>query len=301
MKVPQLRNLYKKTGFTDQPFASNKRGFGFTHDGSFDNVFDFLQQPIFNFDGGAQGDLDRRDVEAFVLAFDTGTAPAIGRQITFDASNRADPTLIARMDTLRARSLAGDCDLIAKGRIGGQPRGWWYQNDGTWRPDKQAQSAMTSAALLNLAGAGNELTVTGVPLGSGGRMGNDRDRDGYRDGDEFDAGSDPGNPLSTPANVGVPGGGSSARDAFEMVKPNPTRGPAELVFSLTRAGQLEIVVYDLRGALVRRIFSGRREAGLFTEIWDGRDDAGRRLAKGVYLLRFVAAEHRESRKLVVLD
>ena len=301
MKVPQLRNLYKKTGFTDVAGAANKRGFGFSHDGSFGSVFDFLHQPIFNFDGNAQGDIDRRDIEAFVLAFDTGTAPAVGRQITFDATNKTDAALIARLDTLRARSLAGDCDLIAKGRLGGQERGWWYQSDGTWRPDKQAQPAITSAALLALAGAGSELTVTGVPLGSGQRMGNDRDRDGYRDGDELDAGSDPGNAASTPANVGVPGGGSPVRDAFEIMRPNPTTGSTELGFSLSRPGPVDIVVYDLRGAEVRRIFSGRREAGRFTETWDGRDGAGRRLAKGIYLVRFVSAEHRESRKLVVLD
>src|SRR5204863_17890 len=42
MKVPQLRNLYKKTGFTDQPGVVNKRGFGFTHNGAVDNLFDFL-------------------------------------------------------------------------------------------------------------------------------------------------------------------------------------------------------------------------------------------------------------------
>src|SRR5262249_47862545 len=40
MKVPQLRNLYQKTGFTDAPGVVNKRGFGFTHNGAVDNLFD---------------------------------------------------------------------------------------------------------------------------------------------------------------------------------------------------------------------------------------------------------------------
>ena len=480
MKVPQLRNMYKKTGFTDQPAAVNKRGFGFSHDGSFGNVVDFLRQPTFNFDGGAQGDLDRRDVEAFVLAFDTGTAPAIGQQITFDAANRTDATLIARLDTLRARALVSDCDLIARGRIGGQSRGWWYQNDGTWRPDKQSQPAISGAALLALAGAGSEVTVTGVPLGSGLRMGNDRDRDGYRDGDELDAGSDPGNPASTPPSgctstvdrqvaagaddaeetgtslgntvdlssgdldpgqltVGmrfaamtiprgatitaaylqfttdetqpditslairgqaadsatvfvatlrnlsgrpktaasvawvpppwavlgeagpgqrtpdlspviqeivnrpgwsqgslalfITGTGHRTAESFEgmptgaarlhvefacgattdvrptpailtrlePVFPNPGPGPATLRFELGRAADVQLEVYDLQGALVRRICSGRREAGRYTESWDGRDGSGRRIAKGIYLVRFSAAGQHESRKLAMLD
>ena len=49
MKVPQLRNLYTKTGFTDAPGAVNKKGFGYMHDGAVDNVFDFLKFPGFDF------------------------------------------------------------------------------------------------------------------------------------------------------------------------------------------------------------------------------------------------------------
>jgi YVTN family beta-propeller protein len=198
MKVPHLRNLYKKTGFADAPGAVTKRGFGFSHDGSFASVFDFLKLPQFNFDPGTAGDLDRRDVEAFVLAFDTGMAPAVGRRMTFDAANRSDARLIASVDTLRARAQAGDCDLVAHGRVHGQPRSWWYQVDGSWRSDKLGEAVASTAALLDLAGARSELTITGVPLGSGERMGNDRDRDGHRDGDELDGGSDPGDPASTP-------------------------------------------------------------------------------------------------------
>ena len=41
MKIPQLRNLYEKTGFDDGSMQSN-RGFGFTHDGAEDALFDFL-------------------------------------------------------------------------------------------------------------------------------------------------------------------------------------------------------------------------------------------------------------------
>jgi hypothetical protein len=46
--------------------------------------------------------------------------------------------------------------------------------------------------------AGQELTFTCVPPGSGGRIGIDRDGDGYGDSDETDAGSDPDDPGSIP-------------------------------------------------------------------------------------------------------
>jgi hypothetical protein len=44
----------------------------------------------------------------------------------------------------------------------------------------------------------HEITYTCVPVGSGRRIGIDRDEDGVLDGDEADAGSDPANPHDPP-------------------------------------------------------------------------------------------------------
>ena len=82
--VPQLRNMYEKTRF-DVGGGSTVRGYGFIHDGSVKDVFEFLQFPAFTF----ASDNDRRDVEAFLLAFDTGTHRAIGAQWTMTGSNGA--------------------------------------------------------------------------------------------------------------------------------------------------------------------------------------------------------------------
>ena len=121
LKVPQLRNLYRKTGFADQPGAVNKRGFGFSHDGSVDDIFRFLQLPQFDFGPDtAVANANRRDLKAFLLAFDTGTAPAVGRQVTFDGTPY--PEGESRVDTLRAQADLEYCDLIARGRIDEIPR-----------------------------------------------------------------------------------------------------------------------------------------------------------------------------------
>ncbi len=287
MKVPQLRNLYKKTGFTDATGAQNKRGFGFTHDGAVDNLFDFLKFPGFAF-GSPQSvaDANRRDVEQFLLDYDTGVAPAVGYQLTFFGANDSDPTAMARLDTLVGQANANNCDLVAKGRSGGQPRGWLYMGGGMWRPDKLAESDIATATLRALGGLGSELTVTGVPVGSGTRMGFDRDRDGYRDGDELDAGSDPGNPASTPSNVAVEPG--SARDGFALrtVKPNPFHASTEVSFALGRAGRVDLTVYDLMGREVRSVARGEwLEAGPQSLAWDGRDARGREVGAGVYFVK----------------
>jgi len=85
------------------------------------------------------------------------------------------------------------------------------------------------------------------------------------------------------------------------VFPNPGPGSATMRFELAREAEVSLDIYDIRGALVRSLVSGRMSPGVYTESWDGRDRTGRRMANGVYLLRFAADRHREMRKLVVLE
>ncbi len=302
MKVPQLRNMYVKTGFTDFPGALDKRGFGFTHDGAVDNLFTFLHFPGFNFNQPATQtpDENRRDVESFLLSFDTGMAPAVGFQITFNGPNNNSPPLLSQLQTLRDQFDSTFIDLVAKGRIGTQPRGWLYVGGDLWDPDKVAEPHLTTAQLLALAtGTGSAVTVTGVPKGSGTRMGIDRDRDSYPDGDELDAGSDPGNPASTPANVGVAGVPGTGY-GLEAVKPNPTRGPTEVVFRLGQAGRVDVGVYDVLGRVARVVAHGAwYQAGRQSVSWDGRRGDGSRAGTGVYFVKVRTAGGRWTRPLVM--
>jgi hypothetical protein len=67
-KVPQLRGFIRSR-ITKRPGRAAFR-FGFIHDGTIDSLLSFLRLPVFTF----RNDNDRRDVEAFVLAFDSGLA-----------------------------------------------------------------------------------------------------------------------------------------------------------------------------------------------------------------------------------
>jgi YVTN family beta-propeller protein len=72
-KAPQLRGMYQKLGMVNAP-GEQITGFGFIHDGSTDSLFSFLHNPVFTF----QNDGQRQDIEQFMLALDTGIAPAGG-------------------------------------------------------------------------------------------------------------------------------------------------------------------------------------------------------------------------------
>ena len=86
-------------------------------------------------------------------------------------------------------------------------------------------------------------------------------------------------------NVGV-GENEPAVLALARPMPNPAHGPATLRFSLPAAGTARLEVLDVSG---RRVwgYAQALAAGPHSIAWDGRDDAGRRLGPGLYLVRLV--------------
>ena len=218
-KTPHLRNLYQKVGMfgnpptfgfpgTDNTFQGDQvRGFGFLHDGSVDTVFRFHHGISFGeaatgvgnggFLSGPQGEVQRRQVEAFILAFPTNLAPIVGQQIMLTAGSSA--AVVARVELLRQRADAGECELVAKTEFGDVEAGFLYVGSGLFKSDRRALPPVTDAALQLLATpGGHPVTYTCVPPGSGERIGVDRDGDGSWDGDERDAHTDPADPTSTP-------------------------------------------------------------------------------------------------------
>jgi hypothetical protein len=201
-KIAHLRNMYQKVGMFGMPvvplfrndqvdqvpmnehMGDQVRGFGFLRDGSTDTMFRFNRAGLFAF----PSDEDRRDVEAYQLAFESNLAPIVGQQVTLaqaGAKGQWDEALSARLDLMMERAALGECDLIVKGPIEHLLRGWVMQSDGLFKSDRAEESVVGKADLLRLARNPEQpLTFTCVPPGSGTRVGIDRDEDGIFDGDD---------------------------------------------------------------------------------------------------------------------
>jgi flagellar hook assembly protein FlgD len=82
--------------------------------------------------------------------------------------------------------------------------------------------------------------------------------------------------------------------------PNPYVAETELKFELARAGDVRIRVFDASGRLVRVLKTGDMDRGSHTAIWNGRDDDGRSVARGVYYARLESGGVSATRKLVFL-
>jgi len=82
--------------------------------------------------------------------------------------------------------------------------------------------------------------------------------------------------------------------------PNPFNPLTTVGFSLAAASTVELSVYDITGRLVTTIASGEFSAGSHAAVWDGRDDAGRETASGIYFYVMTAGDTQERRKMVLL-
>jgi hypothetical protein len=190
MKTAHLRNVYQKVGRFNVP-GPQVSGFGLLHDGTLDTVVKFLRLETFFFPGKTQEEKDatRRLLDSYIMAFDTGMAPAVGRQLTISEELHEEQRQL--IDLLMSRAAARDCDLTARGWEETALRGWLYRNSNFYG-DRSNETPLELEALLNrYRRRGEPITFTCVPPGDGLRSALDRDLDGHLDGDELLARSDP--------------------------------------------------------------------------------------------------------------
>ena len=81
--------------------------------------------------------------------------------------------------------------------------------------------------------------------------------------------------------------------------PNPFNNSTVFRFAVSTQNDVVLSIYNLVGQPVATLVDGPYAAGLYTVRWDGRDDAGRSLASGVYLYLLKTESQITVRKLVL--
>jgi len=196
-KIPHLRNMYTKIGMFGAPKStgfdaadsgntgSQIRGFGFTNDGSVDTLFRFFTAIVFHPTQSSgfplnSPDTTRRNVEQYMLAFDTDLAPIVGQQVTLTSSNSA--AVGPRITLLEQRANAAftskvlggavkECELVARVVQGGVIKGYLFDpSTSSFVPSGGGTTLSDSQLRALAAAAGQEVTFTAVPPGSGARV-----------------------------------------------------------------------------------------------------------------------------------
>jgi hypothetical protein len=82
--------------------------------------------------------------------------------------------------------------------------------------------------------------------------------------------------------------------------PNPARGKTTIRLALQAAGRVAAAIYDVSGRRVRHLSDEILAAGPHEVPWDGRDNAGREVASGVYLARVSTPEGTHTARVVIM-
>ena len=81
--------------------------------------------------------------------------------------------------------------------------------------------------------------------------------------------------------------------------PTPAVRSVTIRYSLAAEGRVALRVHDLTGRVVRTLCTSSMKRGAYSIVWNGADDRGRELARGVYFCRFTAGDYRATEKLVL--
>ncbi len=106
----------------------------------------------------------------------------------------------------------------------------------------------------------------------------------------------------TNGDVAVEENAGSAPRAFELQQnyPNPVRHETSITYILPRAANVQLAIYNTLGQEVRRLQEGLLPPGRHAVKWNGLDDAGKTVARGIYFYRLQANDGVATRKLILL-
>ncbi|MBM3286851.1 MAG: T9SS type A sorting domain-containing protein [Candidatus Eisenbacteria bacterium] len=108
--------------------------------------------------------------------------------------------------------------------------------------------------------------------------------------------------LPNPCNPALAGDWDPGeRGRSLQVSPSPASGAALVTYRVGGPASVRLEIFDVAGRRVRALFDGRSESPTGQIRWDGRDDAGRKVGSGVYLVRLKSNGFTEADRLVIVE
>ena len=88
--------------------------------------------------------------------------------------------------------------------------------------------------------------------------------------------------------------------------PNPFNPETWIPYQLAKAGDVRIIIYDAKGAMVRALVLEHQSAGYYISksraaYWDGRNALGERVASGIYFYQLQTDNGSPTRKMIILE
>ncbi|MBN1482502.1 hypothetical protein EH223_10695 [candidate division KSB1 bacterium] len=112
--------------------------------------------------------------------------------------------------------------------------------------------------------------------------------------------------LGEPTFIDVPGDQPTINDviprsySLAQNSPNPFNPSTTIVYDLSKAVHVHLVIYDLLGRHIKALVDEHKPAGRFRATWNGRDERGLSVAGGLYFCRMQAREYEKVVKMVLV-
>jgi hypothetical protein len=82
--------------------------------------------------------------------------------------------------------------------------------------------------------------------------------------------------------------------------PNPFNSQTRIRFELSSQEDVQLLIYDMNGRLVRRLVEKQFSAGMHEIAWDGLSEYGRTTPSGIYMVRMTISQSSFEQKLAML-
>lgn len=82
--------------------------------------------------------------------------------------------------------------------------------------------------------------------------------------------------------------------------PNPFNPTTNINYSLSKNADVELTIYNSLGQVVRTLVNSSQPAGSYSVMWDGSNQAGQKLASGIYLYKLTTGDFVTVKKMILM-
>lgn len=82
--------------------------------------------------------------------------------------------------------------------------------------------------------------------------------------------------------------------------PNPGNPGTIFNFTISEQCHVRLEIYDISGKVVNILLNKQLTPDKYSIAWDGKNESGKHVSSGIYFYRFIAGEHIESDKVIII-
>ncbi|MCD4817736.1 MAG: T9SS type A sorting domain-containing protein [Candidatus Cloacimonetes bacterium] len=82
--------------------------------------------------------------------------------------------------------------------------------------------------------------------------------------------------------------------------PNPFNPETTLSFSLAKSGKVKLLIYNLKGQLIKKLLDKELPAGYHNIVWNGKDNNSKQVSSGMYLYKMKSENYDKTKRMIML-